>query len=96
MAFGLQVATYHLTDRIVERTVAAMENPVSPEPDVEEPEEVLPEYEEVQMVEEGPEQAVPRRFWICSECSSLIAGSDATLTQERHNTWHAGRMKHDM
>jgi hypothetical protein len=90
------VTAHHLPDRIVERTVAAMTNPDTPEPDVEEPADALPEYEEVQMVEEGPPDLVPRRFWICSECSSLIAGSDATLTQQRHNAWHAGRMKHDM
>jgi hypothetical protein len=54
------------------------------------------EYEEVQVVVEGPAEAVPRRFWICSECSGLIAGADAALTHRRHDAFHEGKMRHDM
>jgi hypothetical protein len=73
-----------------------MTNPDDPEPDVDEPADALPEYEEVQVVVEGPPEAVPRRFWICSSCSSLIAGTEPARAQELHNAWHIGRMRHDM
>ena len=73
-----------------------MTNPESPDPEVEEPAQTLPEYEEVQMVEENPPEAVPRQFWICSSCSSLIANTEPAGAQERHNAWHVGKIRHDM
>ena len=52
---------------------------------VEEP----PEYEEVPVVvEEGEEEAIPHRFWVCSRCSGLLAGTSFAAVKLRHDRHH--------
>lgn len=51
--------------------------------------EAAPEYEEVLVVvEQGPEEAEPHRFWRCSRCSGLLAGTSFAAVKLRHDRHH--------
>jgi len=50
-----------------------------------------PTYEEVMIHEAGSDESAGRRFWLCSQCSGLIAGKNPTADKQRHDTFHARR-----